>query len=138
MPPRPNTLLSSAEEQALLAWITAGAPEVGAGGSTTTTTLPPSTTTTLPAPLAPTFQNIEASILKPSCVGCHSTASPAGKLAFDTYAGTLKALSVATPTGSRIYTETKSGSMPPGNRPKLSASQVALILAWIKAKAPNN
>jgi hypothetical protein len=90
-----------------------------------------------PSASAVTFQSLEANIFTPICIVCHSGSGAPLGLTFDTYAGVMKAVNVASPTSSLIYVETKSGAMPEGG-PALTSQQVSNILSWIQAGALNN
>lgn len=90
-----------------------------------------------PPPAVVTFKFLQSTIFQPKCVGCHSSNSAAAGYAFDTYTKVMKAVKVASPTASRVYASTKSGSMPRGSA-KLTSAQLDQLLSWIKAGAPNN
>ena len=84
-----------------------------------------------------TFKSLQAGIFNARCISCHSAAKLSGGFAWDTYAGVLRGVNIATPTASKIYIQTQSGNMPKGG-PPLSAAEVAEILQWITAGALNN
>ncbi|MGZ3768076.1 MAG: c-type cytochrome domain-containing protein [Bdellovibrio sp.] len=123
----PSGALSTADQNTLRDFIIAA----GASGSGINQPPPP------PTP-EPTFTYIESQILGPKCTGCHNQTSAAAGYAFDTYTSTLKAVSKSTPTGSKLYTETQQGSMPPSPRTPLASDEVNLILTWIQNGALNN
>ena len=123
MPPSPNPVLNSQQEQALLAWITAGAPQ---GAGTTTTTLPPSDHV---FSANPTFTELNTYIFMPKCSGCHSS--------YGSYPGINNLVNPGNASGSTLFQITSSGSMPQGG-PALSAAAETAIKTWINNGAINN
>jgi mono/diheme cytochrome c family protein len=124
----PGGALPAADVTVIEEWI-------ATNGGAVTPTPTPSPPTTPPA-VQDTFSNIEATILKTNCTGCHSSSSAAAGYALDSYAGVMKAVNTSSPTSSLIYKETSKGAMPPSG--SLSSAQISLILQWIQSGAPNN
>jgi len=89
---------------------------------------------------APTFAKISQSIFKVSCVGCHSSANPSGRIAGDldlsTYAGTLTKVTPGDPEHSVLYQYVDNGVMPPTGA--LPPDQMLELHDWIAAGAKNN
>jgi hypothetical protein len=91
---------------------------------------------------APTFTQIYNPILIVYCAGtqCHDPGSQKG-VAFSTQSGAYSSIKSLVMPGngasSSFYKTVDGGSMPPGG-PKLSATNLALIKAWIDAGALNN
>jgi hypothetical protein len=89
-----------------------------------------------------TFTDVYTNILVPHCGGsrCHNPGSQQG-IAFSSQTNaynSLKSRVVAgNGAGSSFYQVVNGGSMPPGG-PKLSATDLAKIKAWIDAGALNN
>ncbi|WP_413290947.1 c-type cytochrome [Bdellovibrio sp. HCB337] len=103
----------------------------------TPTPTPVPTPTPAPTPVPnpnATFTYISVNVLQKRCNSCHGGA---GGFSFNTYTNTLKAVKVGNPTGSVLYTEVNSGSMPQGGA-KLPAADIKAIYDWIAAGAPNN
>ena len=90
----------------------------------------------------PTFTTVYSKILAVYCTGssCHNPGTSGG-LSFATQASAYAAVSsLVTPgdgAGSDFYSTVQSGAMPKG-RAKLSATNLALIKAWIDAGALND
>jgi mono/diheme cytochrome c family protein len=76
------------------------------------------------------FQNDVAPILTRSCAGCHSPGKPGvGNLAVFDAAGKVRSDTIVAGIAS-VISQTESGRMPRGGRPKLSADEVALLKRW--------
>ena len=86
-------------------------------------------------------------IIEGSCTGCHGEKKQKGKLRLDTREGWLKGgeskiVEEGHPEKSSVITSVKWESkdedknMPPKKDKKLSAEQVAILEAWIKAGMP--
>jgi hypothetical protein len=91
---------------------------------------------------AATFTDIYTNILVPHCSGssCHNPGSQKG-VSFSSQSNAYSAVKSRVTAGnganSSFYRTVNSGSMPPGG-PKLSATDLAKIKAWIDAGALNN
>jgi mono/diheme cytochrome c family protein len=96
---------------------------------------PPPTPTPTPAP-APTatFSSIYTNIIQPRCVSCHGGAAG---YTFTSYSGVMRAVTPNSTSSSKLYTATKSGSMPASGS-ALTAQQLQNIADWINAGALNN
>jgi hypothetical protein len=111
--------------------------------------VPSATPAPTPAPtpsncttLAPTWTNVNATIIQPLCISCHMSATVAnGNTSFATYAQTLQSVDVTDPTQSLMYQLTEegpSGGGMPVTAPGLTTAQESLMLQWIQSGAPNN
>ncbi len=120
----------------------------------------PTPTPTPPPTSGPTFsQQIQAQILTPACVSCHTDEgrTPSGGLNLKSgaaYAALVGVASTAKPGAVRVVAGNPSGSylvqklegaadivglrMPRNGPPFLTDAQVALIRLWIQNGAPNN
>jgi mono/diheme cytochrome c family protein len=118
------------------------------------------TTPTPTPPSGPTFsQQIQAQILTPACVSCHTDEgrNPSGGLNLKSgtaYAALVGVASTGKPGAIRVIAGNPSGSylvqklegaadivglrMPRNGPPFLTDAQVALIRQWIQNGAPNN
>jgi mono/diheme cytochrome c family protein len=118
------------------------------------------TTPTPTPPSGPTFsQQIQAQILTPACVSCHTDEgrNPSGGLNLKSgsaYAALVGVASTGKPGAIRVIAGNPSGSylvqklegapdivglrMPRNGPPFLTDAQVALIRLWIQNGAPNN
>ena len=118
--------LTPEEIDALTAWITAGAPEQGGA-----VTPPPETTAA-----APQWSDFEAAFTA-QCGACHVSASM-GDLSLKTYADALKggksgaAIVPGDPDASVLVQVQQKG----GHAAELSADELNVLIAWIKAGAP--
>ena len=132
----------------------AGSAMTAACGSSSSPTSPSTT------PPGPTFsQQIQAQILTPACVSCHTDdgRNPAGGLNLKTgtaYSNLVGVASTGKPGAVRVIAGNPSGSylvqklegapdivglrMPRNGPPFLTDAQVALIRQWIQNGAPNN
>jgi mono/diheme cytochrome c family protein len=119
-----------------------------------------SPTTPTPTPTGPTFsQQIQAQILTPACVACHTDEgrTPAGGLNMkpgSAHASLVGVSSTGKAGATRVIAGNPSGSylvqklegasdivglrMPRNGPPFLTAEQIALIRLWIQNGAPNN
>ncbi len=118
-----------------------------------------SPTTPTPASTVTFSQQIQAQILNPACVSCHTDEgrTPAGGLNLKSgsaHASLVGVPSSAKPGAVRVITGNPSGSylvqklegaadivglrMPRNGPPYLTDAQVALIRQWIQNGAPNN
>jgi hypothetical protein len=114
----------------------------GTGGTTTTGTGGVKGTGGTGGAAAPTFTQVYSTILVSFCGGssCHNPGSQKG-VSFSSqstaYTAVKSRVTAGNGAGSSFYTTCSSGSMPPGG-PKLSATNLALLKAWIDAGALNN
>jgi mono/diheme cytochrome c family protein len=137
--------------------VVASAMMVAGCGSSSSPTTPTTTTTTASAV---TFsQQIQAQILTPACVACHTDdgRTPAGGLnlksgtAFSQLVGVASSAKTGAtrviagnPSGSYLVQKLEGASdivglrMPRNGPPFLTDAQVALIRLWIQNGAPNN
>ena len=119
-----------------------------------------SPTTPTPTPTGPTFsQQVQAQILTPACVSCHTDdgRTPAAGLNLKSgsaYAALVGVASSQKTGATRVIASNPSGSylvqklegasdivglrMPRNGPPFLTTEQVALIRLWIQNGAPNN
>lgn len=84
------------------------------------------------------FARDVAPLMSRSCAGCHGASGPgsrtltlfddAGRVRHDATAGKI----------AGIIRECRTGRMPEGPKPKLSAAEIAKLQAWQAAGAPNN
>jgi mono/diheme cytochrome c family protein len=117
-------------------------------------------TTPSPTSTGPTFsQQIQAQILTPACVPCHTDdgRTPSGGLNMKSgsaYSNLVNVASTGKPGATRVIPGNPSGSymiqklegapdivglrMPRNGPPYLTDAQVALIRQWIQNGAPNN
>ncbi len=123
--PKNRAKLTVKEKEILFAWIDAGGPKEGA--ATNKPTEP-----TQPTVEFITYEIVNAKVLQPRCIGCHSDASGnRGKVNLETYENVASVINI-------IEDEIKTGSMPrPKNKP-LTPEQKDLILKWIANGAPKN
>ncbi len=95
----------------------------------------------IPAPpiLEATFSSIQALILIPKCVGCHSPGGERPQEDYSTYQSTMNTGGIAPgePNNSEMFRECESGSMPE-NAPPLSNQEMLALEGWILMGAPNN
>jgi cytochrome c5 len=125
----PGTL-STTELATIIAWIDAGAPETAAAGGTTGTATP------APASTVKNWAAAEA-IFTAKCAMCHIN-SEAGNLSLKTYAAALKGgksgpgLVAGNPDKSSVVQVQQKG----GHPGMLSAAELASIIEWITAGAP--
>lgn len=90
-------------------------------------------------PITPTFSAINNSILRPSCVSCHSGGSAQGGVNLSSYQALINS-SVVRPGDadkSDLYIQIETGRMPRGAS-KLSQESAKVIFDWIEAGALNN
>ena len=80
------------------------------------------------------YSSISKVILEPGCMSCHGGA---GGYNFDSYSGTLQAVTAGNPSASALYTAIASGRMPKGAS-KLSDAQIQAVQDWITQGALNN
>ena len=136
--------------------IAGAAMAAGCGSSSPTT---PSATPAPPAPAGPTFSQIQAEILTPTCSPCHTDEgrNPSGGLNLKSgsaYSNLVGVASTGKPGATRVIAGNPSGSylvqklegaadiaglrMPRNGPPYLTDAQVTLIRQWIQNGALNN
>ncbi len=148
--PKGGSKLSQLELQAIQSWINGGAISVATPGSGGGDTNPPPNPGDddnsgsggggggSPAePLVATYASIEKKILKPKCLGCHSSANPEGGVSVSSYADTVKLVTAGKPNPSLLFKVTRMGRMPQGG-PALTQTELTAISDWIQAGAANN
>ena len=124
---------------------------VGGGGGPGSGGAPGITTSATGSPLggpsadggsAPTFTQIYSTVLSVNCAGseCHNPGRQKG-ISFASQSSAYSAVSTRVipgdGEGSSFFYTVNSGTMPPGG-PKLSATNLAMIRAWIDAGALDN
>ena len=87
------------------------------------------------ATVTPTYSSINAGIITPKCLPCHS--STGGAPDFSDYKGLFKRVHAGSPDSSSLYTAISSGSMPV-DRPMLSDDDILAVYQWIQAGAQND
>ncbi|MDP9076057.1 MAG: cytochrome c [Bacteroidota bacterium] len=109
----------------------------GTGSKTGGVTPPP------PPPLSDSvcFKNDVLPLFQTYCAstGCHDGTSRGedNNLALTNYANIMQGIVPGNAGESRYYTIIAEGTMPPGNAPKLSSTQLATIATWINQGALN-
>jgi mono/diheme cytochrome c family protein len=92
---------------------------------------------------APNFETDIRPLLLAKCVRCHGEAPRKAGLDLRTAAGARAggesgaAVAPGKPDKSLLYEKARDGSMPPGNKDRLSESEVALIRRWIETTLPS-
>lgn len=122
--------------------LTAGAVAAPAPSPSVCVTPSPSPSATLSPVFSPTFTNVNAQIIQPLCISCHTTGNISNQnVSLANYAGVLATTNTANPPQSLIYQLTQegptNGGMPLSGQ-GLTAAQELLLLQWIQAGAPNN
>lgn len=87
------------------------------------------------ATITPHFSSINAGIIQPKCVSCHSPSG--GAPDFTTYGGVLRRVKPSSASTSSFYTAVESGSMPIDS-PQLSDDEILAIFQWVQNGAPND
>ena len=106
--------------------------------TTTTTSSTTTTSTTVVDPPPTTWDNSIANLLTDNCGACHTGAAPLGGLDIGTYQSALDGgnsgpgIVPGDPDASLIYTTQAAG----GHAARLTDEQIAELLAWIEAGAP--
>ncbi|MBS1961934.1 MAG: hypothetical protein JST04_06945 [Bdellovibrionales bacterium] len=87
-----------------------------------------------------TFAKVNANVLQPKCVGCHSGGSPQGGIDLSSYAAVVKQTVIYDPASSGLYTSVLSNASPlmPLGGSMLSSTDQDLIKNWIINGTPNN
>lgn len=87
-----------------------------------------------------TFASIKKNIFARNCLGCHSPPQPKGDLDLTDHAKMMKSIKAFCPDQSeltkRLVSTEEDEVMPPPNRPRLSAENLAEIDEWIRHGAP--
>jgi len=128
MPPASAPQLTANEKAAIVAWVSAGAPEVP--GEITQPITPPPVEPPPSEPAPPErlhFALVKAKVFDAKCMSCHGTE-------FDTFEHTkpwIKEIEF------RIQDIGGASQMPPPNRPQLTEEEKNMVLEWIRAGAPN-
>ncbi len=129
--------LSEGDVASISGWIASGAPATVSVPAPT----PAPSTNPQPAPsqspATATFTWINANVLQPNCVSCHSGSSAPSGIDLSSYSSVMSsAVTAGNPSSSKLYTATSSGSMPPSGA--LPAADVTAIQSWIQAGAAND
>lgn len=125
-----STALSQAELDLLRQWILGGAK----APTDTSTVAPP-----VVIPLEATYASIQANILTPKCVYCHSATLAKDGIRLDSYTSVKKYIaSGVLPTETKLYQVTSSGEMPPRPDVGLTDNELKVLKDWIATGAPNN
>jgi uncharacterized membrane protein len=129
--------LSAQEKDLLAKWISMGMPEITSSKPQPTpepkperSPTPSPTPKPAPTPTEPEildFATVNKNVLQPSCIKCHSGATPKGEVSLESYTDLLINI-------GDIRDDVEKGIMP--KRSTLTPEQKALILDWIKAGAP--
>lgn len=92
-----------------------------------------------PAKLEATFTSIHNLILVPKCASCHSPSGSRPAEDYTDYNTTIRTGGIAkgNASGSELYKECSSGSMPQGSS-RLSSEELTVLRDWINAGAQNN
>ena len=89
----------------------------------------------------PRFERDVWPILSLHCTSCHAGAKPKGELDLTSVTALLRggesgpAVDQSAPDASPLVEKIASGEMPPADRRKLSAEEVAILRAWIRVRA---
>ena len=135
--------LSQAEIDTIIAWVEAGAPESGAATTDPATTNAITDTQTTVDLANVSFQNHVLPIFMESCAECHGDDNPEEGLVLTSYedvmAGSIygSVVKPGAPDDSYLVELVSTGQMPKRGA-DLTADQIAVIVAWIEAGAPDN
>lgn len=125
MPPASSPQLSANEKAAIVAWVMAGAKEFS--GSPPSPVSPP--VQPAPPPATPlNFEQVRAKVFTRRCQSCHGAE-------FETFESTARTLR---DIEFRIQDTGGAMQMPPEGSTQLSDEEKNLVLAWIRAGAPND
>lgn len=127
--PLGTSLLTGTELKLLNDWITAGAKPPSGG-----IIVPPP----VQIPLAGNYASVQANIITPKCIRCHSSTSASNGVRLDSYAAVKRYVSGSNPQNSKLYEITASGEMPPRPDTDLTAAELKALSDWIIAGAANN
>ena len=123
----PNGMLASSDISIISDWITQGAK------APSNQPPPPAT-----IPLTATFSGINANIIQPKCVSCHSATLGRGGIRLYSYNLVMKYVKPGTANSSKLFSITNKGEMPPKPNTLLNAQELKAISDWINSGAPNN
>lgn len=135
--PKRGPDLAQAEIDTIIAWINAGAPEIGAATEAT------AAEDTATEPAAVSFQNDVLPLFVDHCSECHGDDEPEEGLVLTSYkdvmAGSIygSVVKPGEPDGSYLVELVATGQMPKRGA-DLTPDQVDTIVAWIEAGAPDN
>jgi hypothetical protein len=122
MPRPPAAPLSTTQIELIKTWINQGAKNNACLSCDTTSII--------------SFSNHIHPIITNACLGCHTTVSPSGNIALETYAEILTQVTNGKLIGSVKHVV---GFSPmPKSSPKLSDCTIAQLEKWIAQGAPNN
>ncbi len=123
MPPSPNTPLTPAQQNLIVAWIQQGAQNNSCTGGCDTSNV--------------TFSGTISPIVQMNCAGgsCHDASSPAANINLTTYAGVAQIANNGSLAGAVRHLSPYI-SMPPGRW--LSQCQINQLLIWVQVGSPNN
>lgn len=77
-------------------------------------------------------------ITKCNYAGCHNSQDRAEGYDLSSYDGIMKGIKAGKSGQSEIYTQLRSGEMPPSGHPQLNLLEKAMIKNWIRMGAPNS
>ncbi len=110
---------------------------ISCGGTQTPQAKDPAPNANKPATAEVSFARDIQSLVRASCMPCHSGAKgAAGKTNWTTYEGVMVDVKPGKPDSSRLYKRLRDGEMPPSG--KLDSSKIALVYKWISEGAKNN
>lgn len=134
--PEGGPVLSADEVAAIANWIQSGAPDgdFSPGAPMPDPTLPP-------IPSSSIYKQIQTKLFDPSCVRCHSTAKPSGKVDLSSYQKLMANKKIVIvpgkPERSLAFTEIANGSMPPRGG-AVDSKLAELLKKWITEGANEN
>lgn len=138
MPKKRKDQLTDNELMTLLAWLDSGCPEHGQGNwlppesrQPVPTPVPTSTPTTVTA--LPSFTQMKSLFLDKKCLDCHDGAD---EMSVDLRTYTLFVAKLATIRKRIVLPLNERGHMPKKSKTQLSDGELAILLAWIDAGAP--
>jgi uncharacterized membrane protein len=120
----PGGLLNSADIAIIADWINQGAKTPSNAPAP-----PPS------IPLAANFPSINANIIQPKCVACHSATLARDHVRLDTYSNVMRYVRPGSASESKLYKITREGEMPPKKYPMLTSEELSVLATWINAGA---
>ena len=152
--PKNGKPLSQAEQDALKAWMQAGAPNNSApkpGTVTPTPVTPVTPVTTNPVPtkptpteppvtatLVPTFASLDANIFVPKCKRCHSKATDGNSdVELSDFAGVKTTVDAPKAEDTTLWAAITQEGMPLKDKP-LTAQELAALKTWIDKGALQN
>lgn len=124
-----SSVLTATELDILRQWIAAGAQK-------------PTDSTSVSAPvqipLTASYASIQANIITPKCIYCHSGSTAKDGVKLDSYTAVKNYISSTSPSRTKLYSITASGEMPPRPDVGLTTNELKVLGDWITAGAPNN